>query len=311
LGYLDFNHQITATKASLRSMNIQQKWRASVDRLQFMYGPTTAKAIISLSSLPARLRIFRTGPLSILVDNSVLFHAVTHETAWLSTGKSKWGSHDIDTGYTARIPVRHKDSNSREYQNIKYLPRIAHLARVGQLSLKTSGELDLERFRQPVGRFKGYGIFDHDLFSNIKMEHVDDMPDMVMSSKGLNRSSIEEQQREWLSNSSDPLYRSLVTLLGPRNSQDAWHMRTAEVHGMFCFLTMDFKLCKNFEGRLAQEPIKSLRTKVMTPEQLGKYLRNFPVDPNLLSYAGASYPVRSDLHWPDEKRRGTAKNRSK
>ncbi len=292
-------------------MNIQQRWCAAVDQLRFIYGPSAANLIVSLSSLPARLRIFRTAPISILVDNSVLFHAVTHETAWLSTGKSKWGPHDIDTGYAARIPVRHKDSDSKEYRNIKYLPGIAHLARIGGLSLKTSGELYLERFRQPVGRFEGYGIFDHNLFSDIEMAHVDVIPDMVTNPKLMNLPSIEEQQRERLSNSSDPLYRSLAEILGPKNSQDAWHIRTAEVHGMFCFLTMDFSLCRSFDGRREQEPIKSLRTKVMTPSQLGKYLRLFPVDPNLLSYAGASYPVRPDLHWPDEKRQRPTRNRSK
>lgn len=292
-------------------MNIQQRWRAVVDRLRFMYGPSAANLIVSLSALPARLRIFRAGPISILVDNSVLFHAVTHETAWVSTGKAKWGPGDIDTGYAARIPVRHKDSDSRDHRNIKYLPGIAHLARIGQLSLKTAGELALERFKQPVGRFHGYGMFDQNLFSDIEMEQVDGMPDMVMSPKWMNLPSIEEQQHERLSNSSDPLYRGLVKLLGPKNSQDAWHIRTAEVHGMFCFLTMDFTLCSNFDGRRKQEPIKSLRTKVMTPSQLGKYLRIFPVDPNLLSYTGASYPVRPDLHWPDEKRQRPSRNRSR
>lgn len=292
-------------------MNIHQRWRAAVDRFRFTYGPSAANLIVSFSSLPARLRIFRAGPISILVDNTVLSHAITHETAWVSTGKSRWGPHEIDTGYAARIPVRHKGGDPRENCNIKYLPGIAHLARTGRLSLKTSGELALERFRQPIGRFHGHGMFDHNLFSDIEMEQVDGMPDMIMSPKWMNLPIVKEQQRERLSNSSDPLYRGLVKLLGPNNSQDAWHIRTAEVQGMFCFLTMDFSLCRNFDGRREQEPIKSLRTKVMTPSQLGKYLRIFPVDPNLLSYTGASHPVRPDLHWPDEKRQRQNRNRSK
>lgn len=292
-------------------MDIQKRWRATVDRLRLMYGPSAANLIISISALPARLRLFRAGPISILVDNTVLFHAVTHETAWISTGQSKWGPHDIDTGYAARIPVRHKDSDSRDYRNIKYLPGIAYLARMGQLSLKTAGELTLERFKQPVGRFHGYGMFDHNLFSDIEMAQLDGMPDMFMSPKWMNLPSIEEQQHERLANSSDSLFRGLVKLLGPKNNQDAWHIRTAEVHGMFCFLTMDFKLCNNFNGRLGQEPSKSLRTKVMTPAQLGRYLRIFPVDPNLLSFTAASFPVRPDLHWPDEKRHRPTRNRSR
>jgi len=253
--------------------------------------------------------LFRTGPISVLVDSTVLFHAVTHETAWVSTGSTKWGPHDVDTGYAARIPVRRKDK-SREYLNVSYLPGIAYLARIGRLSLMTSGELYAERLKHPSGRYSGYGYFDHDLFAGIEMKYVDAIPDMIFGPKSMNLPNIEEQQHERLAHSKDPLYLGLVKQLGPNNSQDAWHIRTAEAHGLFCFLTMDFPLLKNLDGRRGQEPIRSLRTKVMTPLELGTYLRIFPVDPRFLSYTGAGYPVRPDLHWPDGKRRRRTKKRS-
>ncbi|MGH3041601.1 MAG: hypothetical protein ACRDNG_07670, partial [Gaiellaceae bacterium] len=113
------------------------------------------------STFRARNLLRKDGPITVLVDNTVLDHSVTHETAWISTGVKKWGAHDVQTGYQARIAVHPADSTSEEYRNIQFLPGIAHLARIGFISLKTSAELNDEQFRQPVGRFRGYGYFDY------------------------------------------------------------------------------------------------------------------------------------------------------
>lgn len=272
-----------------------------LERFRMKYGQRTAETLVALSTFAARLRLRPRQPMNILIDNTILAHAVTHETAWISTGVSTWGSHEIETGYSARIPVRHKDE-TREFQNIQYLAGIAHLAKRGYLSLMTSGELELEKWKHPTGRFRGYGYFDQSLFSDLKLRSVDKLPPVAIGPECLHLPSLKEQQRMRLSRSDDPLYLGLARQLGPKNSQDAWHIRTAEIHGMFCFLTMDFRLCKILDGRRNQEPVRSLRTKVWTPMQLGKYLGLIPVDPVLLSYNDASYPVRPDLYWPTSQR---------
>ena len=125
---------------------------------------------------------------------------------------------------------------------------------------------------------------------------------MQMGSSWLGLPSVEDARDERLAQSTDPLFRSLVSQLGPTNSQDAWHIRTAEVNGMFCFLTMDFSLLKTLQARSTTDPVRSLKTKVMTPEQLGNYLWLAPVNPVLLSYEDGNSPIRPDLHWPDSKR---------
>lgn len=280
---------------------MQWQKKPFIERLRFRYGPALANALVSVSVLRAKARLRRQPLKRILVDNTVLAHAITHETAWITTGKAFFGPEEVKLGYSARIPVRVKDS-SREYENVSYLPGIAHLARLGRVSLMTSADLELERFRQPAGRFSGFGYFDHDLFSDIPIESVDGIGDMVMGPEWMKLPSSAEQQRERLSKSSDPLYLGLLKHLGPKSSQDAWHVRTAEANEMFCFLTMDFSLCKTLNLRSAQEPIRSLRTKVMTPAQFGRHVGLFAVDPSLLSYSGASFPVRPDLHWPDNTR---------
>lgn len=273
-----------------------------LDRFRMRYGPKAVEALVSLSTFAARRQLSRRKPMNILVDNTVFAHAVTHETAWISTGISKWGAHEIETGYSARIPVRHNDQ-TREYLNVQYLAGIAHLARRGYLSLMTSSELALEQWWQPMGRFRGYGIFDFSLFSGIKFRSINGLPPVVLGPQWMGLPSLKEQMQERLFQSDDPLYRGLERLLGIKNNQDAWHIRTAEVHGMDCFLTMDFKLCKTLDQRRNQEPIRSLRTKVWTPMQLGKCLGLIPVDPVLFSYNKADCLVRPELHWPNSQRR--------
>jgi len=242
-------------------------------------------------------------PLGVLVDNSILGHAVTHETAWISTGVALWGGHPFETGYSARIPVHSANSTAVEYEHIKYLAGIAHLARQDYLRLKTSAELQDETFRQPVGRFRGYGYFDHSLFAGLKLESVDGLVFPTMGPSYLGLASARDQQRARLARSNDPLYLALLAQLGPKNSQDAWHIRTAEAHGLHCFLTMDFRLHRTVRRLKECEPFRSLQTQVLTPVELGKWLGIAPLPPHIFSYTNASFQVRSDLCWPDGKRR--------
>ncbi len=119
--------------------------------------------------------------------------------------------------------------------------------------------------------------------------------------------SVEEQQRKRLRQSGDPLfddlYRLLKQQLGEKCSQDAWHICTAERHGLFCFLTTDRSLLKACKSLAKKEPLRSLIARIMTPEDLGAYLGIRPVKPYLLSYNDASWFVRMDHTMPEERRR--------
>lgn len=241
----------------------------------------------------------RSGPLGILVDNTVLAHGVTHETAWISTGTQKWGLHDIDTGHAARIPVHSPDNESETYQNIRYLPGIASLAREHLIFLKASAELAAERSRHPMGRFSGYGYFDYDVFGDVTVDSIDGHVDLVLGPSYWNLPNATEQQRARLAKESDPEYLALLQVLGQKSSQDAWHIWTAEKYGLFCFLTMDFRLRRTLDSQKGSARLKSMRTRVMTPLEFGKYFDLIPVHTNILSYNDASFPVRPDLSWPD------------
>jgi hypothetical protein len=284
-------------------MKLSGSWNRFMEGARFKYMPTIARWMARNSTNLARSELKRIGPISLLVDNTVLQHSVTHETAQISTGVKKWGSHDVPTGYAARIAVHPADSTSIEYQNIQYLPGIVHLAREGLVNLKTSAELWDEQFHQPVGRFRGYGYFDYCLFNGLRLESVDGHAEITIGPCYWKLPSGRQQQLERLARRKDALYLDLVRLLGPRNSLDAWHIRTAEAHGLFCFLTMDFRLLRNVSTKHEKEPLKSLHTRIMSPLQFGRHFRMLPVQPHVFAYTNASWPVRPELCWPDGKRR--------
>lgn len=255
-----------------------------------------AKALLSLSTLNARRHLKRRKQLRVLIDNSIIGNAVTHETGWISTGPKMWGHIEVNTGYMARIPVHSPNNNSRMYREIRYLPGIAHLARSELLELFTSSELQAEAFRQPAGRFAGYGLYDYNIFSDIKMKNVDD-------EYHLDLVDPKKAQQIRLEKCKDPLFLSLVEILGTSNNLDAFHIFTAEKFGLDIFLCLDFPLVHKVRSSFYETPFKDLHSKVMLPSDFASLVGLIPFDTNLLTYIDASVPRRGDLHMPDERRR--------
>ena len=93
-----------------------------------------------------------------------------------------------------------------------------------------------------------------------------------------------------------------MSVLGEKNSLDAWHIHTAEQHGMFCFLCIDFPLRDAVEHARKKDPFRRLKTEVLLPSELGQRISLLPVDTNVLSYVGSSFPVHHELSWPNQKR---------
>lgn len=215
-----------------------------------------------------------------------------------------WGNAiPIDTGFAARIPVHSETDDSEASRSVRYLPAIASLACDGTLSLYTSPELQDEQWTQPIGRFRGYGLYDYNLFSRTSVESLPDPSySMQIGAKSLRFPSLIEQRRERLAQKSEPIFKKLVQILGPKNSQDAWHIATAELHGCFCFLTMDFRLLDTLRAQRNNPVVASLKARVMSPEQYGKLFGLPQISTRLYSYHAASYPVRAEMNWPNSQR---------
>ena len=259
-----------------------QRW---MDKLPYRYKAKLVNWLLQLSTHRARIRLAGSGPVAVLIDNSVLGHGRTHETV-VHMQKINWppGGEPGEVPIIYRSPIDFtKEDRESVYQNIRYLPCIAHLARLGFLTLRTSFELLSERNHQPMSRFQGEkGYFDYWLFKDSNIESVDgyDVPDFdleyfsnnptvdkLICSTDIDPLEIypenKQKQRNRVSGSDDPLYKGLAKILPKTWNLDAWHIRTAEAHDLFCFLTLDCKLQRFFEQNRNKPPISSLRTKVM------------------------------------------------
>lgn len=277
-------------------------------KLWFYYNvvPKIVDYIVRLSVVFPAKNINKKNANRILLDSNIYDAAIIMETAWVGTKIKNWGDIDeVNTGYAARIPVHDDSDKSKTANSIKYLPGIIALARKQAINLFDSNELKDERFTQPVGRFKGYGLYDYSLFENVKIEMLSDQEyHWVMGPKNLNIPSLKEQRKLRLNQKrQNKLYDDLVKTLGEKNSQDAWHIFTAETNNCYCFLTMDFNLIKNINSQKGSNVIKNLKTKIMTPEDFGKEFDLIVIPPRLFSYHQASFPVIHDQNWKNSKRR--------
>jgi hypothetical protein len=267
-------------------------------RFDRAYKRMLARSLPPMATFQARLALRKTGPLRILVDNTVLGHAITHETGWISTGTKLWGGQvPVETGYTARIPVHSPSNDKRVYREVRYLAGIAHLARQQNLQLCTSAELAAERFRQPMGRFRGYGSADFNVFQGVEMESVD----------GIHLDLVEPKtrQRQRIAACDDPLLKAILAELPAKMSQDAYHIFTAEKFGLYGFLHIDFGLAEQIKQKKGKPPFSMLRTRILLPSELGKSINLVPFDPHGLPLAGDDdfFPTHADMHFPEQRRR--------
>lgn len=275
----------------------------------YRYLPKLVDFLTTLSIHKASKKLRDKNVKLLLIDNTVLGHGVTHETAWIDTGKGTWGNADVNTGYMARIPVYSDDDDCEAARSVRYLPGIINLVRRKIISLAQSKELKDEQLTQPVGRFKGYGYFDYSLFKDLEFVSIED-PDytIVIGSSYFSTPDLTEQRKTRLNSKKDHLYKSLVSVLGPKNSQDAWHIATSEHNDCYCFLTMDFRLIRNVRAQSENQVIKSLRTKILTPEEFGREFGIIPMHTRLFSYNDAEMFVKHDVNWPDSERQKIRKN---
>lgn len=250
---------------------------------------------VRLAVLEAEMHLRKTGPIRVLIDNSALGHGVTHETAWINTGTVLWGGKvPMDTGYATRISVHAPSSSDRTYREVTFLVGIAELAKRGHIELLTSAELLAESWRQPIGRFRGYGSYDLNVFDGIHMPSVDGHHFDAVDPKAA-------QQGRLAGSKAEP-FSTLARLLPKKSNLDAWHIHTAHKHELHCFLVVDFPLLDNFRRSSQRRDFPKLRTKLMLPSELAAAIQLRPIETSLISYQNASWSVQPELSTPRNKR---------
>ena len=266
-----------------------------------------------VATYEARKKYDGQEPLKILVDNTVLGLAITHETRWVTTSIQELNGHRFYPGYAARVPVYGRKNKTREFHEAQCIATLSELKRVGVVELYISGELADERFRQPIGRYRGYGLFDHSLLEGVDRNLIDKPVFGAVGPEWMKLPSAAEQQRRRIRQSGDKLYEKLYGVfrhqLGEK-CQDVWHIRTAEVHQCYCFPTTDKSLLKAWKNLRTKSPVRELQTQVLSPSELAEQMTFRPADPIIFSFDGRSAPVDVDEVMPGEKRRPRSKYRS-
>jgi hypothetical protein len=285
----------------------QNQWKRMKDWFMYRHFPKIVDFGISLSVRKAENQVRSLWSSKVLIDTNVIGHSVTHETAWISTGDHlEITDTEVSHGYLARVPVHREDDISEVARSVRYLAPIAMLGKRGAITLWTSPELSDERLTQPVGRYAGYGYFDFNFLRGTPIGRLDDK--YYVASLGSGEQSLDAQRRVRMSRKDDPIFLELARILGPKSDQDAWHIATAEAHGCYCLLTMDFKLLRSISAQKKNVTISRLRTKILSPEAFGEFLGLSPVSPRLLSFHDASFPVLpseslpGSTRWPSRKR---------
>lgn len=259
------------------------------------YRKILGRIYVRLSIFEAEMYLRKYGPIRVLIDNSVLGHGITHETAWINTGPSMWGDLvRVNTGYSTRIPVHSPGSTDRIYQEVRYLVGIAELAKLGLIELVTSAELEAERWRQPIGRFRGYGLQDLNVFEGIHMPSVD----------GHHFDAVDPSaaQQARLAKSKVEPFATLARLFPKKSNLDAWHVHTAHIHNLYCFLAIDFPLVDNLKTTSNIEGFPQLACKVMLPSELAAAIKLRPIETAAISYQDSIWFTHPELSTPSNKR---------
>lgn len=250
----------------------------------------------------------------VMIDNTILDLAIAHETRWVSMGEDPFDPRPELGGYLARVPVHDPSNRGERYNQLKYLSTFSILAREGYFNLVQSSVLRAEQLYQPVGRFRGYGLFDKSLLEGVVIENVGENFFPTLAPSYFNLPSAKEQLRQYIENIQDDKFQNFLKAMkshfGQKCSQDARHIWLAEENEVPYFLTTDSKLVSGWEQIRNKAPIRDMRVEVHTPQSLGEKLDYKAIPPIVFSYDDNDALIRTDVVMPGQKRRPRSRYRS-
>jgi hypothetical protein len=207
-------------------------------------------------------------PKSILIDNSVLAHSVIEETYWVSTNTATPATGGLGTGYLTSIPIYSRENESRNHLEAQYVATLCDLIRKGYLQAISSCEMELERIRQPWGRFFGYAIFDTSLFSELPLRSIDGY--------GFRPLETLNEQATRIDATSCLIYNSLMPFFSSKDNLDVYHLATAERNNLDAYVSFDFKFIGKFNEAEKRNGFPKLRVRPMPPSGFAKMIGALP-----------------------------------
>jgi len=243
----------------------------------------------------------------VVIDNTILDLSISHETRWLSMGEDPFSTRLEDGGYLARVPVHSPSNNTTRYRELTFLNTFGILAKDGFFELAQSSGLKVEQFYQPVGRFKGYGMFDSSVLFGLDIKQIGEPWFPALGPTRFRLPTPQDQFRSMIDSSPDPKFQEFLGVMkshmGAKCSQDAWHIWQAENADIGFFLTTDRKLLAAWKQLRQELPIQNMKIELHSPTSLGEKLGFLPTHPIAFSYDRQDAIVRTDVLMPGEQRR--------
>lgn len=182
---------------------------------------------------------------SVLVDNSVMNHAVAIKHKRIATGTVLWGGVVPDETYTT-VSVRagHQIRKSKGGEQTLFIVSLARAFMASQHVACQTDALKLERFHVPVSRYTGFTYGDESLFKYVEIENA--LFPLNGFSFSIPGDDPLQKFRQYLENVQDMQYVEIKKALESagskdRTSQDAWHLYSAKTLGLK-FVSCDTKL---------------------------------------------------------------------
>lgn len=205
--------------------------------------------------------------MKVLVDNSVLHHAIEHRGERKSSGMVMWGGENgipVNTGMLISMekPIMIKETKGGPQG--KYIASLALANASGEWEAHTSDALMFERFHQRSSKFMNGNMGGFSWFKEVKYELNDTLTDFELR---LPEDCLMDKLRDFLDSSEDQDYKLIRDQLAKsgaqKSNQDAWHIHCVRLLGLDRFLTCDTRLIgqiNNISNRKLKQKILGIVT---------------------------------------------------
>jgi hypothetical protein len=208
---------------------------------------------------------------SVLVDTSLLHHAVAIKQQQFDTGTVLWGgSLPVQTYFTASVKSGHQIRESNGGDQTLFIASLARAFMASQHHAHQTDALCFERLHVPVSRYAGEGYGDASLFAHVKFSET--FMTLENFSFTLPGDDPISKLREHIDNAKNRDFMELRNALEAvggkeRASQDSWHLYSALSLGLK-FVSCDTKL-KNQIRSISDKKIRqSLSDVHLLPSEL-------------------------------------------
>jgi|SRR5208282_597557 hypothetical protein len=207
-----------------------------------------------------------TTPLKALLDASIWNEVVTHDHYVVRKNIRRGGTTQfVSVELQPRILRGKTAAASREI--FEAMSKVARLAESGQVRLYDTAELMFEWMGRPIGAWRKT---EFDLFKNVKVYRLKSPIERSVAFGGFDSNDdFKDQKRRWLENIQEPRFLELKRVIDRKHWADAFHLWTAEVHGLDCVLTLEMK----FRNNLANQKKLTSRVDVISPSELAERFR--------------------------------------